>query len=107
TLGFFLSLGVIGGARAYFGPDAFKAYGWRIPFLLSIVLVGISLYIRMRLAESPLFAKLKTEGRVSKNPLKESFGNARNRKYVLLALFGATACPERRRLTCLVHAVNL
>jgi MFS family permease len=91
TLGFFLSLGVIGGARATFGADDFKAYGWRIPFLLSIVLVAVSLFIRMRLSESPLFAKLKTEGRVSKNPLKDSFGNARNRKYVLLALFGATA----------------
>jgi MFS family permease len=91
TLGFFLSLGVIGGARLYFGPEGFKAFGWRVPFLLSIILVGVSLYIRLRLSESPLFAKLKTEGRVSKNPLKESFGNPRNRKYVLLALFGATA----------------
>src|SRR6185503_644615 len=88
TLGFFLSLGVIGGARAYFGPDGFKSFGWRVPFVLSIVLVGISLYIRLKLAESPLFAKLKTEGRVSRNPLKESFGNRRNLKYVLLALFG-------------------
>jgi MFS family permease len=91
TLGFFLSLGVIGGARAYFGPEGFKAFGWRVPFVLSTVLVAISLYIRMRLAESPLFARLKSEGRVSKNPLKESFGNPRNLKYVLLALFGATA----------------
>jgi MFS family permease len=91
TLGFFLSLAVIGCARLYFGADRFKANGWRAPFLLSIVLVGVSLYVRMRLAESPLFAKLKTEGRISKNPLKESFGNPRNRKYVLLALFGATA----------------
>jgi MFS family permease len=91
TLGFFLSLGIIGLARAHFGPEGFKAFGWRVPFVLSIVLVGLSLYIRMRLAESPLFAKLKIEGRVSKNPLKESFGNPRNLKYVLLALFGATA----------------
>jgi MFS family permease len=91
TLGFFLSLAVIGGTRLLFGPEGFKAFGWRVPFLLSIVLVGISLYIRLRLAESPLFAKLKIEGRVSKNPLKESFGNPRNRRYVLLALFGATA----------------
>jgi MFS family permease len=91
TLGFFLSLAVIGSTRLLLGPESFKSFGWRIPFLLSTVLVGISLYIRLRLAESPLFAKLKTEGRVSKNPLKESFGNARNRRYVLLALFGATA----------------
>jgi MFS family permease len=91
TLGFFVSLGVIGWARAHFGAEGFKAFGWRVPFVLSIFLVGISLFIRMRLAESPLFAKLKTEGRVSKNPLKESFGNPRNLRYVLLALFGATA----------------
>jgi MFS family permease len=91
TLGFFLSLGVIGGARAYFGPEGFKSFGWRVPFVLSSVLVAVSLYIRLKLAESPLFAKLKTEGRLSKNPLKESFGNPRNLKYVLLALFGATA----------------
>ena len=91
TLGFFLSLGIIGGARAYFGPEGFKSFGWRVPFILSIVLVAISLYIRLKLSESPLFARLKAEGRVSKNPLKESFGNPRNRRYVLLALFGATA----------------
>jgi MFS family permease len=91
TLGFFLSLGVIGGARAYFGPVGFKAFGWRVPFVLSIALVAVSLYIRLKLAESPLFAKLKTEGRLSKNPLRESFGNPRNLKFVLLALFGATA----------------
>jgi MFS family permease len=91
TLGFFLSLGVIGGARAYYGPEGFKAFGWRVPFVLSTVLVAISLYIRLRLSESPLFARLKSEGRVSKNPLKESFGNPRNLRYVLLALFGATA----------------
>jgi len=91
TLGFFLSLGVIGGARAYFGPEGFKTFGWRVPFVLSILLVGVSLYVRLRLAESPLFSKLKLEGRVSKSPLRESFGNPRNRRYVLLALFGATA----------------
>jgi len=91
TLGFFLSLGVIGACRAYFGPAAFKAYGWRVPFLASFVLLGVSLYIRLKMSESPLFARLKTSGQVSKNPLKESFGNTRNRRYVLLALFGATA----------------
>ncbi len=91
TLGFFLSLGVIAAARVFFGADGFKAHGWRAPFILSIALVAVSLWIRLRLAESPLFARLKAEGRVAKNPLKESFGNPRNLKYVLLALFGATA----------------
>jgi MFS family permease len=91
TLGFFLSLGVIAACRAYFGPADFKAYGWRIPFLASFVLLGVSLYIRLKMAESPLFARLKSRGQVSKNPLKESFGNPRNLRFVLLALFGATA----------------
>lgn len=91
TLGFFVSLGVIGACRLYFGPQAFRSYGWRVPFLASFVLLAVSLYIRVRMRESPLFARLKTEGLVSKNPLKESFGNPRNLKYVLLALFGATA----------------
>jgi MFS family permease len=91
TLGFFLSLGVIGVCRAALGPEAFKAWGWRVPFLVSFPLLAVSLYIRLKMSESPLFARLKTEGRVSKNPLKESFANPRNLKYVLLALFGATA----------------
>jgi MFS family permease len=91
TLGFFLSLGVIGACRTYFGPEAFREYGWRVPFLASFVLLGVSLYIRLKMAESPLFAKLKSRGQVSKNPLKESFGNPRNLRFVLLALFGATA----------------
>ena len=91
TLGFFVSLAVIGTTRAAFGAEAFKAVGWRVPFLFSIVLVAVSLYLRLRLAESPLFARLKSEGRLSKNPLRESFTNRRNLKFVLLALFGATA----------------
>jgi MFS family permease len=91
TLGFFLSLGVIGTCRVALGPAAFKAWGWRVPFLASFVLLGVSLYIRLKMRESPLFARLKTEGRVSKNPWKESFANRRNLRYVLLALFGATA----------------
>jgi MFS family permease len=82
---------VIGLTRWYFGPDDFKAFGWRIPFLASFLLLGISLYIRLKMSESPLFAKLKATGQLSKNPLKESFGNPRNLKFVLLALFGATA----------------
>ena len=91
TLGFFLSLGVIGAARLYFGAEGFRAYGWRVPFLASVVLLGVSLYIRLRMRESPLFAKLKSDGQISKSPLRESFANKRNLKYVLLALFGATA----------------
>ena len=91
TLGFFVSLAVIGAARSWFGAEDFKAYGWRAPFLVSFVLLGVSLYVRLRMRESPLFAKLKSEGRVIRNPLKESFGNPTNLKYVLLALFGATA----------------
>jgi MFS family permease len=91
TVGFFLSLGVIAACRQSFGAQGFKAFGWRVPFLLSFLLLGVSLYIRLRMSESPLFARLKTEGRVSKNPLKESFGNPTNLRYVMLALFGATA----------------
>jgi len=90
TLGLFLSLGIILITRQYLGNDAFVAYGWRIPFLISIILVALSLYIRISLRESPMYAKLKTTGGISKNPLKESFGNPYNLKWVLLALFGAT-----------------
>ena len=91
TLGFFLSMGVIGATRLIVGEEAFKAYGWRIPFLMSFILLGLSLYIRMKMQESPLFAKLKSTGHASTNPLKESFTNPVNLRYVLLALFGATA----------------
>jgi MFS family permease len=91
TLGFFLSLGVIGACRLWLGPADFKAYGWRLPFLASFALLAVSLYIRLKMSESPLFAKLKTDGQVSRNPIKESFGNRRNLRYVLVALFGATA----------------
>jgi MFS family permease len=91
TLGFFLSMGVIGTARVALGEAEFKLWGWRIPFLLSFVLLAVSMYIRVKMKESPLFARLKTEGKTSVNPLKESFGNKTNLKYVLLALFGATA----------------
>jgi MFS family permease len=91
TLGFFLSLAVIGACRYGLGPEDFKAWGWRIPFLLSFLLLAVSLYVRLRMRESPLFARLRDAGKVSKNPLRESFGNRRNLRYVLLALFGATA----------------
>ncbi len=91
TAGFFLSMIVIGSCRTLFGEEAFSDFGWRIPFLLSFVLLGVSLYIRVRMRESPLFSKLKAEGKTSKNPLAESFKNPINRRYVILALFGATA----------------
>ena len=90
TLGLFISLGVILITRSALGEDAFKAWGWRIPFLISIVLVAISLWIRISLRESPMYAKLKQRGGTSKNPLTESFGNRYNLGYVALALFGAT-----------------
>jgi len=90
TLGLFLSLGIIVLAKNIIGAEAFADWGWRIPFLLSILLVGVSIYIRLKMHESPMFTKLKTEGKVSKNPLKESFNNKGNFKMVLLALFGAT-----------------
>jgi MFS family permease len=91
TLGFFLSLGVIGWCRTVFSVEEFKSFGWRIPFLASFFLLAVSLYIRLKMSESPLFARLKSEGRVSKNPLIESFVHAKNRRLVLIALFGATA----------------
>ncbi len=91
TLGFFLSMGVIGITRSVLGEADFRSYGWRIPFLLSFILLGVSLYIRLKMKESPLFTKLKESGKRSVNPLKESFANPVNRKYVLIALFGATA----------------
>jgi MFS family permease len=91
TLGFFLSMGVIGSTRAMLGEDTFKAWGWRVPFLLSFVLLGVSLYIRLRMAESPLFSRMKLAGKTAVNPLKESFTNPLNLRYVLLALFGAAA----------------
>ncbi len=91
TLGLFVSLGVILITRQTIGVEAFGQWGWRIPFILSALLVGISIYIRLKMAESPLFAKLKSEGKTSKNPLAESFGKRENLKMVLLALFGATA----------------
>ncbi len=91
TLGLFVSLGVVLGVKKMMTPEAFSAWGWRVPFLLSIVLVGMSLYIRMRMQESPLFAALKSQGKTSLAPLKESFGHWPNLKIVLLVLFGATA----------------
>jgi len=91
TLGLFLSLGVILLVRMSVGIETFNNWGWRIPFFLSAFLVIISIFIRMKMQESPLFSKLKAEGKVSANPLKESFGRKENLKMVLLALFGVTA----------------
>ena len=91
TMGFFLSLGVILAARLSFGDAMFKAWGWRVPFLVSFVLLGVSVYIRSKLHESPVFTKMKSQGTLSKSPLRESFTNPTNLKFVLLALFGACA----------------
>jgi MFS family permease len=84
-------MGVIGSTRSLLGEADFKAYGWRIPFLLSFVLLAVSFYIRLKMKESPLFAKLKSKGQTSASPLKDSFTKWPNLKYVLLALAGATA----------------
>ncbi len=91
TLGLFLSLAVILACRGMLGKDGFAAWGWRIPFWLSLGLVAFSYYIRRRMDESPLFQRMKAQGRASRNPFKESFGNRANLRLVLLALFGATA----------------
>jgi hypothetical protein len=91
TLGLFLSLLVILGVRTAIGEDAFAAWGWRVPFLVSLLLVGISVWIRMSMAESPAFAKMKAEGKQSKAPLTEAFAKWGNLKIVILALVGLTA----------------
>jgi MFS family permease len=91
TLGLFLSLMVILGTRTLVGEEAFAAWGWRIPFILSILLLAISVWIRMTMNESPAFQKMKAEGKTSKAPLSESFGQWKNLKIVLLALFGIVA----------------
>lgn len=91
TLGLFVSIGVILTTRLNVGEVAFKAWGWRIPFLLSFALVIFSYVIRSKLHESPEFTKMKAEGKGSTSPLRDSFMNPYNRKWVILALFGATA----------------
>ena len=91
TLGLFLSLLVILGVRTVVGEDAFAAWAWRIPFLVSIALLAISVWIRLSLNESPAFQKMKAEGKTSKAPLSESFGQWKNLKIVILALVGLTA----------------
>ena len=91
TLGLFLSLMVILGTRIAIGEEAFADWGWRIPFLVSIALLAISVYIRLSMNESPAFVKMKAEGKSSKAPLTESFGQWKNLKIVILALIGLTA----------------
>jgi hypothetical protein len=91
TLGFFLALLVIGAARFYIDGKTFADWGWRIPFLVSLILLVFSVYIRLKLNESPVFQRMKAEGKGSKAPLTESFLRYPNNKYVLLALLGATA----------------
>ncbi|RYX93164.1 MAG: MFS transporter [Comamonadaceae bacterium] len=91
TLGLFLSLLVILGVRTAMGEVAFADWGWRVPFLVSILLLGVSVYIRLSMHESPAFQKMKAEGKTSKAPLSESFGQWKNLKIVILALVGLTA----------------
>lgn len=90
TAGLFVSLVVILLTRYVLSPEQFDAWGWRVPFWVSIAMVFVSYLIRKKMDESPAFAKAKAEGKTSVNPLRESFGNRYNLKYVLLALFGAT-----------------
>jgi MFS family permease len=91
TLGLLLALVVIGVCREYMDAKAFADWGWRLPFIVSIILLIFSVYIRLRLNETPIFQKMKEEGKGSKAPLTESFFHYPNNKYVLLALLGATA----------------
>jgi MFS family permease len=91
TLGLLLALAIIGVTRTSMSADDFTNFGWRIPFILSVILVVVALIIRLRLQETPLFSRLKTAGRSSTSPWRDSFGNAANRRLILLALLGATA----------------
>ena len=91
TLGFFLSLAVIYLTRHAMSAESFGTWGWRVPFLVSVLLLAISIYIRLKLEESPVFAEMKAQGKTSKAPLTESFARWGNAKLVLMALFGATA----------------
>src|SRR5689334_17209578 len=91
TLGLFLSLMVILGTRTAIGEEAFADWGWRIPFLVSVFLLAISIWIRLSMSESPAFAKMKAEGKTSKAPLTEAFAKWKNLKIVILALIGLTA----------------
>src|SRR6201995_1189244 len=90
TLGLFLSLLVILFTRTALGEAEFAAWGWRIPFLASVLLLGISVWIRLHLNESPVFQKMKYEGKGSNSPLKDAFANRSNARIMLIALLGAT-----------------
>ena len=91
TLGLFAALLVVIGTRTMIGEEAFKEWGWRVPFLVSAILLGVSLWIRLQLQESPVFQKMKDEGTNSKAPISEAFGNWKNGKWALVALLGAVA----------------
>ncbi len=91
TLGLFMAILIILGIRTWMGEAAFGDWGWRVPFLLSAILLAVSIWIRLKLSESPLFQKMVAEGKQSKRPLSEAFGQWSNAKIALLALFGATA----------------
>ncbi len=91
TLGLFAALLVVIGLRSWMGEEAFADWGWRVPFLLSAILLGVSLWIRLQLAESPVYQAMKEEGETSKAPLSEAFGRWGNLKWVLVALLGAVA----------------
>src|SRR5580700_1083055 len=91
TLGLFMAILIILGIRTWMGEAAFGDWGWRIPFLLSAILLAVSIWIRLKLNESPLFQKMVAEGKQSKRPLTEAFGQWSNLKIAILALLGATA----------------
>ncbi|MEO7568991.1 MAG: MFS transporter, partial [Croceibacterium sp.] len=91
TLGLFAALLMVIGTREWIGEDAFKSWGWRLPFMASALLLGISMWIRLQLNESPVYQQMKAAGTTSKAPLTEAFGNWRNLRLVLIALFGAVA----------------
>ena len=91
TLGLFAALLVVIGLRTWMGEEAFAEWGWRLPFLLSAILLGVSLWIRLQLAESPVYQQMKDAGATTKAPLTEAFGNWRNARLVLVALLGAVA----------------
>ena len=103
TFGLFAALLVVILCKQAMPKEAFEAWGWRIPFLVSILLLGVSMVIRMKLNESPVYQLMKEEGTVSKAPLKEAFGKWGNLKYVFICLFGAVAGQAVVWYTCLLY----